>query len=430
MDLQITSGSFKGGELIAPASKSQSQRALIFASMASGESELINVLQSPDIFAMITACEAMGAKILCQESGRYSVTGISGYPKLCSSRINVGGSGQVLRFFPAIALCAFNEFSLFGDESVAKRRSMADLLTGLGQLGINFDYLDRVGYAPVNLKGKLSPGFVSVKGYDSQVVSALLIAASYLGGVTTIKVTEPGELPWVKLTQCWLGDQVEYSAKNTSNIYKVTGKRLHEPFSYTVPGDFSSIAYFVAVAAILGKPLKIDGLDWSQPQGDKIFIDILIKLDKNKVIEKTRSGLIVKGQMRLESNLTIDVNECIDMVTILAVIGCFANGILEITGAKVATEKESNRLLAISTELKKMGADISVKEDGLVIRGLVPIKGADCHSWQDHRVAMALTIAALGASGDSIIREAACIEKSNANFYRELNRLGVKIAVI
>ena len=156
-------------------------------------------------------------------------------------RINVGGSGQVLRFFPAIALCASNEFSLFGDESVAKRRSMADLLTGLGQLGINFDYLDRVGYAPVNLKGKLSPGFVSVKGYDSQVVSALLIAASYLGGVTTIKVTEPGELPWVKLTQCWLGDQVEYSAKNTSNIYKVTGKRLHEPFSYTVPGDFSSI---------------------------------------------------------------------------------------------------------------------------------------------------------------------------------------------
>jgi 3-phosphoshikimate 1-carboxyvinyltransferase len=429
MDFTITANKLIGGEVGAPASKSQSQRALLLAAMASGRSELTNVLGSPDTLAMKAACEAIGAKFVRNSSGVLCVEGVSGSPQMIDATINVCGSGQVLRFFSAVALCSENSFNVVGDSSVSSLRRMCDFVGGVAALGVGHTYLRNTGYAPINFSGVLSPGVTSVSGCDSQVVSALMLAASYLDGVTTIKVSDPGEQPWVDLTQAWLPGAVKKVQVKNQLHYTVIGERQKAPLQYSVPGDFSSIAYLVAAAAIVGVKLTVSGLDWNDLQGDKIFIDTLINMDGNKVIEKTAAGLCVHGKARFVADVTIDVNDCIDMVTIVAVIACFAAGETKITGAGIARQKESDRLLAMGSELKKMGANIQVNDDGFVIVG-GPLFGADLLSWSDHRIAMALSVAALGAQDDSIIRGADCVKKSYPGFYSDLKKLGAGIEVL
>ena len=130
--------------------------------------------------------------------------------------------------------------------------------------------------------------------------------------------------------------------------------------------------------------------------------------------------------MQLVSNKTIDVNDCIDMVTIVAVIACYAEGETTIIGAAISRQKESDRLMTMVSELRKMGAHISMHEDGLHIVG-GPLHGADLDSWQDHRVAMALAVAAIAADGPSAIRGAHCVAKSYPGFFRDLQQLGAGI---
>ena len=427
MNLKVSGKYFKGGVLSAPPSKSQSQRAIIFASMATGESEIANILLSPDINAMVDACTAMGAKIKHDKFGRFIVKGVGAKPSLRKKKIDVGGSGQVLRFFPAIALCKNNEFSLMGDVSVCTRRSMADLCHGFQQLGVSINYHDKEGFAPLSLKGRLKPGRVVVAGEDSQVVSALLIGAYYLDGVTRITITNPGELPWLELTKSWLGGSVSsYELPDNMLAMNVIGRSKRWPFDYIVPGDFSSIAYIVAAAAIKGVKLEVNGLDWNDPQGDQRFVEILISLDKNGVVQKTPNGVKVAGKALLVADAVINVNDCIDMVTIVAVLACCASGETQIRGAAIAQQKESRRLDAISSELKKMGAKIKVVPDGLDITG-GPLNSASCDSWGDHRIAMALAVASVMISKPITINGADCVNKSYPGFWQEFTRLGAEI---
>jgi 3-phosphoshikimate 1-carboxyvinyltransferase len=428
MNIEINGSNFKGGTIVAPASKSQSQRALLFASMASGQSEIENILLSPDIFAMQDACKAMGAKIKQHANGRVTVVGVAGRPEVKKRNIYVGGSGQVLRFFSAAALCCRNKFTITGDQSISSRRSMSDLVNGFEQLGVKVNYLEQDGYAPLSFNGQLKAGRVQVVGNDSQVVSALLISSYYLPGVTSITATSPGETPWVYLTLDWLGRDVKtYNLSDNMLTFNVIGKREREAFNYVVPGDFSSIAYIVAAAAICGVTLQLEGLDWNDPQGDRRFIDILIELDKNNVINKTRHGLVVNGKANFISDIEIDINDCIDMITIIAVVACYAKGETRITGASIAKQKESNRLDSIAIELKKMGAKIITTPDGLIITGS-DLYSANCNSWDDHRVAMALSVAALPLTGKTSISQANCVEKSYPGFWQELIKMGADIA--
>lgn len=430
MNLKLKGRVFSGGIINAPPSKSQSQRALLIAAMASGKSEIANILPSPDIIAMQKAIVAMGAKIKADKYGKVVVTGVAASPKLSKKKIDVGGSGQVLRFFAAVALCQQNNFTLLGDESISNRRSMADLCSGFEQLGIKVNYLNQDGFAPVTLAGKLQPGRVKVSGEDSQVVSALLLAAYYLDGVTSITVTNPGERPWLNMTTSWLeGSVTSHNLVDNMLVFNVVGKPQRDSFNYFVPGDFSSIAYIVAAAMLLGVKLEILGLDWNEPQGDSRFIDILLELDENRVLEKNSNSLKVLGKAKFKTDVTLDVNSCIDMVTIIAVVASCAEGVTTITGAAIAQQKESKRLDAIATELTKMGADIKVTLDGLIITG-GKLVGARCSSWNDHRIAMSLAVAGLVSSGESVILGAECVTKSYPGFWQDLSSLGAIIGEV
>ena len=196
---------------------------------------------------------------------------------------------------------------------------MADLISGLSQLGVEAVCQKKAGYAPIVFTGRLQPGRVAVEGYDSQTVSALLIAMSYLEDESTLLVTAPGEVPWVDMTVHWLAPYVYVDRAHDVHRYVVQGSRTHPSIDYSVPGDFSSVSYWVAAACIAGFPLEITGLDWQDVQGDKVFIQMLQQYDTRGVITYTASGVVVRGVAKWQFPAKIDINTCVDMVTILAV---------------------------------------------------------------------------------------------------------------
>lgn len=418
------SPSMLSGCITASPSKSQTMRAVLFASMATGKSIIRNGLASPDVDAMIEACRKLGAEITRSEN-ILEISGVSGKPKIPDDVIDAGNSGQVLRFVGAIAALTAGYTVITGDHSVRFNRPVKPLMEGLSHLGAECFSTKCDDHAPIIIKGPISAGSTYLDGADSQPVSALLMAAVFMPGTTEIIVKNPGEKPWVNLTLNWLDRLgVHYSNENYERLI-VTGNSTILGFEYTVPGDFSSVAYPIVAALITGSEIAINNIDMNDAQGDKKIIEALCKM--GAVIEVFENTIIVKGEGRL-LGCDFDVNDYIDAVTILAVAGCYAKGTTTLTNAFIARKKESDRLSTITRELKKMGADIIETEDSLIVRGS-KIKGANCISHNDHRIAMSCAVAALGAEGESIISEIDCVRKSYPSFLNDMNILGCNIEV-
>lgn len=425
MDLKVFPSKLHNAVIAASPSKSYSQRAILTAAMAVGDSTITNLLASPDIDAMLQACSKLGAKIVRVSHNSVVVSGVAGRPHITNTHINVAGSGQVLRFIAAVALCVENTITLDGDRSVRSLRSMADLTGGLKQLGIRVSYTNNDGFAPVTLSGKLKPGCCRVHGADSQVVSALLLASSYLAGNTTIMVDEPGEVPWVHMTVQWLLTQGVKVTNKNFKVFKIQGKPRRNGICYNIPGDFSSAAYPATAATLFGRKLTLQGLSWQDCQGDKMLFDILADFTEKKNFVVINDTTIITSIDSLTAVAKVNVNNCIDMITIVAILALYANGTTHISGAAIARSKESDRITSMVTELKKMGAQITEVADGMIIHGgkLVAAKLDSC---DDHRVAMALFVAALGATSPSIIKNASCINKSYPGFLADMAALGAK----
>ncbi len=413
------------GEISASPSKSHTLRAILFASMAHGKSKITNYLNSPDTEAMVNACRQIGAKISIYQD-RIEIIGVSGKPRLPDDVIDCGNSGQVLRFMGAIFALIDGYVVMTGDHSIRHNRPLNPLIEGLGGLGATCISTKKDGHAPLIIKGPIHPGETSLDGEDSQPVSALLIAAAFMNGSTKIKVRNPGEKPWVGLTLDWLHRLgIKYTGEGFDS-YTVFGRGGINAFEYNVPGDFSSVAFPLAAALITKSEIKINNIDANDSQGDKKIIDVLIKMGAQ--IEIFDSSIVVKSCSDLHG-IEIDVNDFIDAVIILAVVGCFATGQTRIFNAKIARAKECDRLHAIATELTKMGANVIEFDDGLIIKKSV-LKAAEVETYNDHRMAMSLAIAALGAKGSTLVKNTECINKSYKGFYQDMQALNCKIEVV
>lgn len=415
------------GEITIPPSKSQTLRAILFGSLASGTTTIHNALSSPDADAMILACRQLGAKI--ETAGdKILVTGTSGRIQAPKEPIQAGNSGIVLRFISAVAALSSSPILITGDHSVQNNRPMQPLLEGLTQLGVSAHSAKNNGFAPVSIQGPLQPGAATIIGEDSQPVSALLIASSFVSGPTTLHVKRAGEKPWAALTLSWL-DRLGISYWNDDfQTYYLHGNANIKGFEYKVPGDLSSAAFPAAAAIVTRSELILHDVDFNDPQGDGKLFDVLQEMGAD--IEKnpeTQTLHIRNGKGSLKG-CTVDINDFIDSIAILAVVACFAEGETRIINAAIARTKECDRIQCLAVELKKMGADITELSDGLVIRGST-LRGADLFSHGDHRVAMALTVAALGAKGESIVHDVDCIEKTYPNFLLRLCELGAMIKV-
>lgn len=410
------------GSIALPSSKSQTLRAILFGALGTGITHISYPLSSPDTQAMIAACRLLGAQIAVQRDA-LSVQGMGGVPNITSSLIDAGNSGIVLRFCSALCALASEPVVVTGDHSIQHQRPMQPLLEGLSQLGVNVE--SREGFAPVRIRGPLRSGKVLLSGEDSQPVSALLIAGSFAEGPIELCIQNPGEKPWVELTLSWLSRlHIPYERKGFERFY-LPGRARYNGFQYTVPGDLSSLAFPLGAALVTGSEISIHNSDLSDVQGDKQLVTMLEAMGACFVYNDKERILHVKAGKPLKG-IEVDLNDCIDALPLLAVIACFARGKTVISNAAVARTKESNRIRALFTELSKMGAHIEETVDGLVIEG-APLSASTVHSHQDHRVAMALSVAALGAQGTSCIEAVECVRKTYASFCQDLQHLGAKI---
>lgn len=412
------------GFLTVPSSKSHTLRAILFASMARGQSLIRNYLPSPDTQAMIRACELLGAQITVTPS-LLTIQGVDGQPSTPTDVIDAGNSGQVLRFVAAVAALTPGYAVLTGDESIRTLRPVQPLLDGLSALGVLAVSTQENGAAPIIVKGPLQGGSTILDGADSQPVSALLIAAAFAKQPTVITVSNPGEKPWIDLTLDWLQRLgIAYQRKGYTQ-YTIAGNAQITGFEYSVPGDFSSCAFPLAAAVITGSELSLYNLDMQDVQGDKVLIKILQELGANIEIDHEKKSLHVRPSKRLIGK-NLDINACIDALPILAVLACFAQGPTVLTGAAIARKKESDRIAAISQALQAMGAKIVEYEDGMEIEPAV-LHGVQVPSFSDHRIAMALAVAGLGAQGETIIENTSCVAKSYPNFLTAMQQLGARI---
>ncbi len=418
--VKITPGKL-AGKIAIPPSKSHTIRSLLFALMAKGKSAIRHPLPSPDTVAMIDAIRSLGATI-DMEQDTLLIDGTSGKLQPAEDVIQCGNSGQVLRFIGAIAALSESYTILTGDFSIRHSRPVVPLLSALTQLGALATSSRLDGFAPILIKGPIREKTARLDGRDSQPVSGLLM----LGAFTPLElhVTHPGETPWVALTLSWfdrLG--IAYERRNFE-YFKTKGHTSLKAFEYTVPGDFSSAAFPIVAALITGSEIAIDHLDMRDSQGDKAVIAALESMgasfewDKNQLIIKRGSTL--KGAR-------LDINDFIDALPILAVAACFANTETEIVNAAIARQKESDRIHCIIQELKKMGGDLEERPDGLIIRPSSLHGASNLQAHHDHRLAMALSVAALSAEGPSTLHGVECTAKSYPNFFEHFAHLGAKL---
>lgn len=422
-DFIVTPSSLRGQTSI-PASKSQTLRAILFGMLGTGQSIVRNYLPSPDTQAMIHACTCLGATIETS-SNTIQINGTSGQIHPINDLIDAGNSGIVLRFIAAIAALSSHPVTLTGDHSIRTNRPVHALLTGLKQLGASAKSIENVGYAPITIKGPLKGGSATVSGEDSQPVSALIIASAFASKPVNLQVLNPGEKPWINLTLSWL-DRLHIPYENREfQHYQLLGNCQYNGFRYDVPGDLSSIAFPIIAALITQSEICIHNVDLSDAQGDKKLIFILQEMGAQIIIDATNKSLLIKKSSRLRGRI-IDINDCIDSIAALSVIACFAEGETQLINGAVARQKECDRIHCLAKELNKMGADITELEDGLLIKQS-SLQGAIVDSHQDHRMAMALTIAGLAAQGTTKVRNTECIKKTYPNFLNEFVALGALI---
>ncbi len=414
------------GTIAVPPSKSHTLRAILFGLMGKGKTVVRGYLNSPDTFAMYEAIRLLGAQVEVEEK-QIVIEGVNGLLKAADDVIDSGNSGQVLRFIGALAGLLPTYTVLTGDRSIRHNRPVKPLLEALKQLGATAESMRLDGYAPIIIKGVMQPGKTVLSGEDSQPVSGMLIAASFLPGKTEIVVENPGEKPWIDLTLSWmqrLGLRVD---NDNYTHYWVHGHGSYEGFDAAIPGDFSSAAFPIAAALVTQSELTLQNIDMSDCQGDKKVIEALIEMGARIEIDEKQKVLRVKKGSQLQGK-ELNINDYIDAITILAVIGCYAEGTTKITNAAVARKKESDRIHCICTELKKMGAVIEETPDGLIV-SRSDLQGASLKSYSDHRMAMSLAIAALGASSETVIEGVECVAKTFPTFARDLAELGASIRV-
>jgi 3-phosphoshikimate 1-carboxyvinyltransferase len=412
------------GEVAAPPSKAYTHRMLIAALLSNGVSKIENYLVSDDTLATLHAIEAFGAEVK-RNKNFLEVRGTEQL-KAPGKPVNCRESGATLRFMIPVAALAHGDTTFIMGPSLSKR-PITPLLRSLEQLKVKTCYL--AGESSVKIQGGgINGGKTTLRGdVSSQFISGLLFACPMARKDTEIILTTPMESKgYVQMTKEILNKhKVKVFISEDFRRLKVPCNQKYSPCNHVVSGDFSSAAYLLAAAAITSSKIRVKNLDYSTQQGDKAILDIL----KQAGLEVSVGEGFVEVEGVLSNAIKVDAKDVPDLVPACAAIACYANGVSKIYNAKRLRYKESDRLAAVYTELKKMGADIIMDEDNLAIKGPCAMHGAVIDPHNDHRIAMACTAAALGADGETKILNAECVGKSYPMFFRHLQWLGANVVV-
>lgn len=410
------------GTVNLPGSKSVSNRALLLAALAKGVTRLTNLLDSDDVRHMLNALQALGVSYTLSEDRTVcEVSGLGGPLRSAEPlELFLGNAGTAMRPLAA-ALCLGSGDIVLTGEPRMKERPIGHLVDALRQGGAQIDYLEQADYPPLRLKGGFSGGEVAVDGsVSSQFLTALLMTAPLAPQNTTITIK--GELvskPYIDITLNLMktfGVEVE---NDGYGVFRISGNQTYvSPGDYLVEGDASSASYFLAAAAIKGGTVKVTGIGRNSMQGDIRFADVLEKM--GAVIEWGEDYIAcTRGELNA---IDLDMNHIPDAAMTIATAALFAKGTTVMRNIYNWRVKETDRLAAMATELRKVGAEVEEGHDYIRVTPPQIIQYAEIGTYNDHRMAMCFSLVALSATPVTIL-DPKCTAKTFPDYFEQLARL-------
>ncbi|MFB6080241.1 MAG: 3-phosphoshikimate 1-carboxyvinyltransferase [Haloferacaceae archaeon] len=427
MDVEIA-GSRVAGRARAPPSKSYTHRAILAAGYGE-EATVREALVSADTRATMRAVEAFGGRV--ERDGRtVRVEGFGGRPAVPDRVIDCGNSGTTMRLVTACAALGDGLTVLTGDESL-RSRPHGPLLDAIERLGGRAESTRGTGQAPLVVGGPIDGGRVEIPGdVSSQFVTALLMAGAVTDeGIEVALETELKSSPYVDITLELL-DAFGVEADATAEGFAVDGGQSYAAADYAVPGDFSSISYLLAAGAVAGGEGGVT-VEGARPgaQGDSAIVGILDRMGADVAWDR-EAGRIEVERAPL-SGVAVDVGDTPDLLPTVAALGAAADGETRIENCAHVRHKETDRVAVMATELEKMGARVTEEADALTVHGdASSLRGAAVDGHGDHRIVMALSVAALAAGGTTRIAGADHVDVSFPGFFETLAELGARIEAV
>ena len=411
------------GEVNVPGSKSLSNRALLLAALAEGETELTNLLDSEDIEHMLNALTKLGINYrLSEDKTQCVVQGNGGAFNVAEPlELFLGNAGTAMRPLCA-ALAASNVDTVLTGEPRMEERPIGDLVDALREADADVTYLKNEGYPPLQIKGKtLNGGEMSVDGsVSSQFLTALLMAAPLFSGDVTIRIK--GELvskPYIDITLDTMAKFGVTVENDNYQTFTVSGDAKYiAPGKFMVEGDASSASYFLAAGAIKGGTVRVTGIGQNSIQGDIRFADVLEAMGATVVwndeyVEVT--GAPLKG-------VNMDMNHIPDAAMTIATTALFAEGPTTMTNIYNWRVKETDRLAAMATELQKLGAKVEEGHDYIKVWPTDSLKHAEIDTYNDHRIAMCFSLVALSDTPVTI-NDPGCTRKTFPDYFTRFKTL-------
>ncbi len=421
MDVKITPAPLRG-TLRAIASKSDAHRCLICAALCDAPTEVVIFDLNRDIEATMRCLSGLGAQFLRVDEGVWRVVPISEPPS--QVLLDCGESGSTLRFLLPVAAALCRETKVQGAGRLPQR-PLSALREELEAHGCTFD----AAQLPFIMRGGLTPGRFTLPGnISSQYVTGLLFALPLLFGDSEILLTTPLESAgYVSMTLRTLARfNIDITVLLNGGGYHIKGgQRYRSPGRITAEGDWSNAAFWLAAGAVSG-PVTVTGLERDTAQGDSAIVPLLERFGAHT----ERHGGYTTSAPRALKGITIDAAEIPDLVPVLSVLACAAVGTTRIINASRLRIKESDRLQTVAQSLTALGGSVCELPDGLIIEGTGSLKGGEVDSFNDHRIAMAMSIAATLCTGDVILCDASAVEKSYPKFFEDYKTLGGKADVI
>ncbi len=405
------------GTVVIPPSKSLSHRAIIGAALAQGKSTISNVMFSKDILATIDAVRAIGATVNVFDDA-IEVIGTGGVRRAIDL-IDANESGSTIRFMIPIALVSKEPIKFIGKNNLVKRP--LDIFFEIFDMqGIDYKH-EKESYLPLEVKGGLKPGVFNIRGdISSQFITGLLYALPLLDNDSKIIITTEMESKgYIDLTLDMLSN---FGIEIINNNYKefiIKGNQKYLPFDYVIEGDYSQSAFFL-VADMLGADITLKAMSKDSYQGDKKILSDIEEFGGN--IEFVDDSL--KATLNTQKNAIIDLGQSPDLGPALSVLAGLTKGNSKLINAERLRIKECDRITCVKEELNKLGMNVDETKTELIFNGVSRIKGGVVDAHNDHRVAMALAMAALKSDGDIKILGAECVSKSYPTFWDVYESLG------